>query len=85
MAEMPGGCFVSGAKRGDIKVWDVETCSMKSEYTGHMGAINALVVDDNRVFSVSSDKTIKVTTMNKQNIHCHATSTNWMIGKELIL
>lgn len=60
MAEVPGGCFVSGAKRGDIKVWDMETCTIKSECTGHTGAVNALVVDGNRVFSVSSDKTIKV-------------------------
>ena len=60
IAELPNGCFVSGSKRGDIKVWDTESCVLKSEYLAHTDAVNAIIVDGNRVFSVSSDKTVKV-------------------------
>ncbi len=62
LSPLPDQLFVSGSKRGDLKVWDAISNSVRAEHAAHAGAVTALVFDprNHRLFSASSDRTVKV-------------------------
>jgi WD40 repeat protein len=43
-----------------VKVWDLESFALKTTLPGHTGNVKALCVMGNRLFSGSSDLSIKV-------------------------
>jgi pleiotropic regulator 1 len=53
--------FASGSNDRMIKIWDLASGSLKLSLTGHIAAVNDIVVSDRHpyLFSVSEDKTVK--------------------------
>jgi WD40 repeat protein len=50
--------ILAGTKSGIIYSWDIETLQLAFELKGHISPVNNLLVDDDRLFSASDDKTI---------------------------
>ena len=54
------GCLLSGSARGSLKLWDPLRLDELAEVDGHNGAVNALAVSGNRVYSAGRDRTVRV-------------------------
>lgn len=52
--------LASGSARGSIKLWDSNTTTALEEQQAHADYIHALYCNQNRLFSASADRTVKV-------------------------
>lgn len=43
-----------------IQLWDVESCSIISEFSGHSARVNSLIVEEDHFISCSQDSSIKI-------------------------
>jgi len=56
---LPGKRLASGSQGGDIRIWTKEAI-LESKLEGHLGWIKCLMHADKKLFSCSSDKTIRI-------------------------
>ncbi len=58
---LPNNELASGSLDKTIKIWNIQTCSLKFTLTGHEGNILCIVMlPDNEIASGSTDKTIRI-------------------------
>ncbi|EGD80635.1 hypothetical protein PTSG_01223 [Salpingoeca rosetta] len=50
----------TGNRDDTIKIWDLETLSLKRSIAGHTGSVLCLQYDDNKIITSSSDHTIRI-------------------------
>ena len=55
-----GTAVIGGSAKGVLRIWDIATCSLKTEGLAHEGSITALVCENDTVYSASTDKTVKI-------------------------
>lgn len=53
-------CIVSGSAKGSLKIWDPVTSQSLGEAMEHSAAVNAFAVAGSRLYTASSDRTVKV-------------------------
>ncbi|XP_078664559.1 kinesin-like protein KIF21A isoform X3 [Branchiostoma floridae x Branchiostoma belcheri] len=52
--------LLSGCRAGQLKVWQMEDCSLVGEVKGHDSPINAICSNSSHIFTASSDRNIRI-------------------------
>ncbi|XP_035660434.1 kinesin-like protein KIF21A isoform X4 [Branchiostoma floridae] len=52
--------LLSGCRAGQLKVWQMEDCSLVGEVKGHDSPINAICSNSSHIFTASSDRNVRI-------------------------
>ena len=56
---LPFGSVFTGCGDGVVRAYDAKSGTLRRHYTGHEGAVNCVVVARDKIFTGSSDSTLR--------------------------